>query len=556
MSAQNRRKIRIDGRQNKLVETGRSRIALTTVIFAAAFAVLSARLVWLGIVSPDAAASIARVEAGAPPVRRADIVDRNGKVLARGLSTFTLYAFCKDLMDPQGTAASLARILPDLKDGALAEKITDCRGNVRLMRHLTPRQKYRVITLGLPGLYFLRQERRFYARGRAASHVIGYTDTDNHGLAGIEKRFEEQLTKPENLGHPLELSIDVRLQQIVERELAVATEEFNGVAASAVLMNALNGEILAVASVPNFDPHRPMDASDLGRFSQATLGVYELGSVFKTFTVAMALDAGCAHMGSRYDVRQKLKYGRFKIGDSHPKNRVLTLPEVYAYSSNIGAAKIARDCGTKVQQDYLRRLGLLDPAPLELLEVGHPQVPDRWREINTLTIGFGHGIAVSPLQVAAGIAPIVNGGYMVKPTLLKQEEHPGLVQVLKSGTSARMRDLMRLVVTSGTGRRADTVGYPVIGKTGTAEKRAKRGKGYSKKRNISSFVGAFPADQPTYVIYVVMDEARGNDSTKWETGGGLVAAPVVQSIVSQAGPILGIAPRARQEEDITMASFE
>lgn len=556
MTGQTRHTIKIDGHQSALVEAGRSRIALTTVVFAVAFAMLSVRLIWLGIAIPDASAAIARIDSGAPAVRRADIIDRNGKVLARGLSTFTLYAFCKDLMDPRATAASLSRILPELPMEEVAGKISGCRGNVRVVRHLTPRQKHRVISLGLPGLYFLRQERRLYARGRTASHVIGYIDTDNHGLAGVEKRYEERLTAPDRLNEPLELSIDVRLQQIVERELEIAIPEFNGIAGSAVVMDARSGEILAVASKPDFDPHRPMEASDLGRFSQATLGVYELGSVFKTFTVAMALDAGCAGMKSKYDVRRKLKYGRFTIGDSHPKNRILNLPEVYAYSSNIGAATIGRDCGTKVQQDYLRRFGMLEPAPLELLEVGHPQVPNKWRDINTLTIAFGHGIAVSPVQLAAGIAPVVNGGYMVKPTLLKRTESAGLVQVLKPETSRKMRDLMRLVVTSGSGTRADTVGYPVIGKTGTAEKRKKNGKGYSEKRNISSFVGAFPADEPAYVVYVVMDEARGNESTKWKTGGGLVAAPVVQRMVSQIGPILGLAPRERQEEDITMASFK
>jgi cell division protein FtsI (penicillin-binding protein 3) len=371
-------------------------------------------------------------------------------------------------------------------------------------------------------------------------HLLGYVDSDNSGIAGLEKQFEGLLAKGDE---PLRLTIDMRVQHLMREELGAAMREFQAKAATGIVMDARNGEILAMVSLPDFDPNHPGKAGDGERFNRATLGVYELGSTFKVFTTAMALDAGAASMGKRYDATKPLRVSRFMIRDYHAKKRWLTLPEVFVYSSNIGAALMAQDIGGKRQQDYLGKLGMLDTLRVELPETGKPISPEVWRPGNTMTNGFGHGIAVSPLHLVSGVAAAVNGGVLRQPTIVAGEHRDGDREprrVFKKQTSEQIRRLMRLTVENGTGRNADAVGYAVGGKTGTAEK--PDAKGYEGKRLLSSFIGAFPINDPRYVVLALLDEPKGTKATQGYATGGWVAAPVVRRVIERMAPMLGMAP--------------
>jgi cell division protein FtsI (penicillin-binding protein 3) len=470
---------------------------------------------------------------------RADITDRNGALLATTLATASLYADPRIVPDAKRAATRLARVLPDLDRTKILTKLKSRRRFVWIKRHLTPEQQYEVNRLGIPGIDFQRGERRVYPLGRIAAHVLGQTDVDNRGLAGIERYFDRDLRERRT---PLVLSIDIRVQSVMERELRRARREFRAIAASGIVMNARTGEIIAMASLPDFDPNRPGVAGDSARFDRNALGVYEMGSTFKIFTAAMALETGAVRMTGGYDASRPIRVARFLIRDHGPKKRWLSVPEIFMYSSNIGAAQMALAVGAKRQRAYLGRFGLLSRPPIQLAEIGAPMAPDTWREVNTMTIGFGHGIAVSPVQLVAGVAGVVNGGVLYPPTLIARSPDAQIVgtRVLSAATSEKMRRLMRLVVERGTGRKAAAAGYMVGGKTGTAEKVS--GRGYSRKAVLSSFVAAFPIQAPQYVVFAMLDEPRGNARTKGYATGGWVAAPIVSKIVSQIGPALGIPP--------------
>ncbi|MFQ5939754.1 MAG: peptidoglycan D,D-transpeptidase FtsI family protein, partial [Alphaproteobacteria bacterium] len=381
--------------------------------------------------------------------------------------------------------------------------------------------------------------RRVYPQGRLVAHVVGFTDIDGHGLAGMERTFEAELRQAA-VG-PLALAIDMRFQQVLREELARSMAEFQAVGAAGVVLDARSGEVLAMVSLPDFDPHRPPNEPE-ARFNRASLGVYEMGSVFKVFTTAIALDSGVVRLTDGYDATRPIRVQRYLIRDFHPKKRWLTVPEIFVYSSNIGAAKMALDVGTDRQRAFLGKLGLLQPSALELLEVASPIVPFPWREINTMTIGFGHGLAVSPVQLAAAFAAIVNGGIMRPPTLLARENRPPPAgrRVISPKTSAWMRQLLRLVVTHGTGRKAAAAGYLVGGKTGTGEKAGPGG--YRRRALLSSFAAAFPIHAPRYVVLAMLDEPKGTPETFGYATGGWTAAPTAGRIIARLGPLAGIRP--------------
>jgi cell division protein FtsI (penicillin-binding protein 3) len=341
--------------------------------------------------------------------------------------------------------------------------------------------------------------------------------------------------------------LDIRIQAMLHRELMAAVREFRAIGAAGVVLDANSGEVVAMVSLPDFDPNDSASAAGETAFNRATKGVYEMGSTFKLFTAAMALDSGTVDLNGGYDASEPIRISRFTIRDFHGKNRWLSVPEIIVYSSNIGAAKMAVDVGTRTQRAYLDRFGLLRPPSLELPEIGTPLTPGRWREINTMTIAYGHGIAVSPLQLVSGVAALVNGGFYVPPTLLKREgdEVIGAKRVLSAQTSGQMRGLMRMVVNTGTGRKAAVRGYAVGGKTGTADKLSARG--YRKNATISSFVGAFPMDAPRYILLVLVDEPKGNKRTFNYATGGWVAAPAVGRLVERMAPLIGMAPDRKPE---------
>ncbi|MBI4184754.1 MAG: penicillin-binding protein 2 [Proteobacteria bacterium] len=542
--------VRIEGQAKEAIETGRTRLLVGFGLFALAFLAIAARLVEVSVLAPGAGRPlVAAVDPAPPIVTRGDIVDRNGLVLATSLPTASLYADPASVIDAGEAARALAQALPGLRQAELSAKLGQPGRFVWIKRHLTPREQYEVNRLGIPGLHFLRSEKRAYPQGRMAAHVLGAVDIDNIGIAGVERTFEETLGASERLS----LSLDLRVQHVLAQELARAMARFQAAGAAGLIMDADTGEVVALVSLPDFSPERLAGADQDALFNRATLGVYEMGSTFKLFTAALVLDFGVATLRSGFDAREPIRVARFTIRDYKPKRRRLTLPEVLVYSSNIGAARMALEAGGARQRAFLGRLGLLDPATIELPEVGQPLSPSPWREINTMTVGFGHGVAVSPLQLAAAVAALVNGGLLPTPTLVKREDgRPAkAVRVIRKETSDTMRRLMRLVVTRGTGKAADVPGYLVGGKTGSAEKI--EGRGYREGALLSSFVGAFPIHAPRYVVLAILDEPKGRPETHGYATGGWVAAPVVAATVARVAPMLGVRPVDERDPGIRAA---
>ena len=531
----------LEGNRKQALETGRNRLLVTGVMFMIAFLAIGARLLDLTVFGPGGEPRLAQA---IPPSTlasgRADIYDRNGTILATSLPTASLYADPKDVMDAEEAADKLATVFPEINRNELLLKLKSKSRFVWISRNLTPKQQYAVNRLGLPGIAFQRGEQRVYPHGREAAHVLGLTDVDGKGIAGVEKYFASTLNKGDE---PLQLSIDLRIQTMLRQELTSSMLEFKAVGAAGVVLDVETGEIIAMASLPDFDPNIPDSMQGTVAFNRVTKGVYEMGSTFKLFTTAMALDSGTVSIEGGYDATDPIRIARFTINDYHGKKRWLSVPEILVYSSNIGSAKMAMDVGAKAQKFYLDQLGLLHSSAVELPEVGQPQYPSRWGDISTMTISYGHGVSVSPLQLADGVASLVNGGIRMPVTLLKHRGPTPTVgtRVISQQTSEQMRGLMRLVVTNGTGKNAGAPGYLVGGKTGTADKQV-NGR-YGSDSLISSFVGAFPIDKPRFVILAMLDEPKGNKRTFNYATGGWVAAPVVSRMVSRMASLLGILPR-------------
>jgi cell division protein FtsI (penicillin-binding protein 3) len=539
--------VQLEGAAKQALETGRTRLLVASLLFAAAFLVIGLRLLSLGLLAPGQEPSLAETpRASQHAAVRADIIDRNRTVLATTLPTASLYANPRQIRDPALVADRLAAILPELSPSATAVKLASERSFVWLKRKLTPREQYRVNRLGIPGLYFQREQERVYPHGALTAHVVGFANVDNQGLAGIEQAFEETLRGSPD---PVQLSLDLRVQHIMAEELAAAMAEFKAIGATGLVLDARSGEVVAMVSLPSFDPEAPGAAPSDARFNRASLGIYEMGSVFKIFTTAMALDQGAVGLNDGFDVSRPIRVARFTINDFKPKKRWLSIPEIFIYSSNIGTVHMAMEAGTSVQQAFLGDLGLTRSVAVELPEIGEPLLPSPWREINTMTISYGHGLAVSPLQLVAAVAAVVNGGELKPLTLLKRPEGtavPGR-RVMSAETSRNMRWMMRLVVQHGTGRKANAEGYLVGGKTGTADKLL--GRRYARGARIASFAGAFPMDDPRYVVFAMVDEPKGNKKTYGYATGGWVAAPVVRRVVERMAPLVGIMPRPRDEAE-------
>ena len=541
------KRVKLDGIRKQALETGRNRLLVTGVLFAMAFSVIGVRLVDLALLSPGEVTRPQRLANTEKTLEvRADIVDRNGILLATSLPTAALYANPQHILDADEAAGKLVKVLPNFNLKKLRAKLSGDKTFVWLHRNLTPKLQFAVNALGVPGLYFQRTERRVYPHGSLVSHVLGMTNIDGKGLSGVEDYFDGQLRRAKE---PLMVTLDIRIQSIMRTELNAAMTEFKAIGAAGIVMDVRDGSILAMVSLPDFNPNNPVSAAGIAGFNRATKGVYEMGSTFKLFTAAMALDTGRVRLTDRFDATKPIKISRYTISDYHGKNRWLSVPEIIVHSSNIGAAKMALDVGTPAQKTYLKRFGLLSPAAIELPEVGSPLTPDRWREINTMTISYGHGIAVSPLQLSAGIAALVNGGILFNPTVIKADgDDPAGIRVIRPKTSKIMRNLMRLVVQNGTGRKADVPGYLIGGKTGTADKPGSKRRGYEGRRVISSFIAAYPVNAPRYVVLALLDEPKGNKRTHGYATGGWVAAPVIRKVVRQTAPLLGLEPSLKAEK--------
>ena len=538
-----------DGPAKQALEACRTRLRVTAGLFALVFAAVALRIVEIGAVGGGTAESqIARFRMVTEPVpSHADIVDRNGNVLAATLDSPSLYANPKQITDAAQATDKLVRVFPTLGAAEVHAKLTSGKSFVWIRRHLTPAEQFDVNQLGIPGLDFEHEERRVYPDGGLTSHVVGYTGIDNAGFAGVERALADVLR---GRREPLQLSLDVRLQYILREELQRVVDDFTAKGGAGLIMDVNTGEILAMESLPDFDPNHPT-AVDPGHpaipladrmFNRITLGVYELGSIFKIFTVAMALDSGTATVTSTYDASHPIRIGRFTISDYHGKHRVLSVPEILMYSSNIGAARMAVAAGAQTQREFLARLGLLKPPKIEVSEVAAPHFPAKWREVNVMTIAFGHGISVTPLSFATAAAALVNGGILRQATLVKLPAGyaPQGQQVISAKTSEQMRRLLRLVVEHGTGTMAAAPGYVVGGKTGTADKIS--GRHYAERKLLSSFVGVFPINNPKYLILTMVDEPHPNKQSHGYATAGWTVAPATSRIIERIAPLLGVQP--------------
>jgi len=553
-----------DGRAAELIETTRTRLLLAASLFALIFLVIAGRLVEvveMPGVAPDIHAARTRLVAPPPPVR-ADIVDRNGTLLATNLDSPSLYVNSKMMLnageDPDTATREISAALPDLAPAEIRAKLISGKGFAYLKRSLTPRQEYAVNSLGIPGIEFTPEERRIYPLGDLASHVVGYCGIDNIGEAGIERGLNPAI---KGHGEPVALALDARVQFVLREELQHVIDAFSAKGAAGIIMNVHTGEIVAMASLPDFDPNHPPSTDpkratieDKERiFNKLTSGDYEMGSVFKIFNTAMALDSGVTTMTKGYDASHPIEIGRFTIEDYHGKHRWLSVPEIFMYSSNIGSARMAVDAGGERQRAFLTKLGLLKPVPVELDELAKPHFPAVWRPINVMTIAYGHGISVSPLHMVTAVSAIVNGGILHKPTMLKVPtgtQVPG-ERVISAKTSEDMRKLMRLVVEYGTARQAAAPGYVVGGKTGTAEKNA--GGHYQEKKLLSSFIGAFPINDPKYVVLTMVDEPHGTKESHGYATAGWTVAPATGRIIERIAPLLGVVPVDESAPAITHA---
>ncbi len=411
--------MKLEGNGKQALEQGRTRLLIAGSVFALAFSVIAARVIDVSVFERAEEPRLAE-ERGTLTHKtgRADIVDRNGMLLATTLNVPSLYADPKYIMDPAESAAKLRTVLPELDHTDLVAKFSDNKRFTWIKRNLTPRQQYAVNKLGIPGLYFQNESKRIYPQGRLTAHIVGRAGFDDVGLSGIEKSFDSMLRDGSD---PLRLSIDVRIQHILREELKTQIDAFDGIGAAGIVMDVNSSEIVAMVSLPDFDPNRRDKISSDAVFNRATLGVYEMGSTFKIFNTAMALDYGTTTLHNGYDASKPIRVARFTINDDHAKNRWLSVPEIFMYSSNIGSVKMAMDVGGERQQAFMKKLGFLDSSAIELPERGHPLVPNPWRPINTMTISFGHGIAVSPIQLANGVSSIVNGGVRHPATLLRRD---------------------------------------------------------------------------------------------------------------------------------------
>jgi cell division protein FtsI (penicillin-binding protein 3) len=529
----------------------RARVGFAILIFAAVYAVIAGRLVMFAVVG-EGHGSRRTAAQDAIATARPDIVDRNGVILATDVKTPSLFGEPRRIIDTDEAVELLTAALPDLDAGEVRERLSSRKGFVWLKREITPQQQKDIYRLGLPGIGFLRENKRVYPNGPVVSHLIGHVNIDNQGIAGIEKWLDgnglADLHRAgfatDRLQKPVELAVDLRVEHALRDELLKAKDKYKAKAAAGLVSNVRTGEIVAMVSVPDYDPNNPREANDPTRINRLTTGVFEMGSTFKALTLAMALDSGKANLNTLFDARASLRYGKFKIGDTHPLGRSITLAEVFTYSSNIGAARIALSQGVPAHKAFLRKLGQLDRLRTELPESAEPIVPKNWGELNTVTIAFGHGLSVAPLQAVMGINAVINGGYLIPPTLLKRSEEDAMKlarRVVKPETSDKMRYLMRLNAEIGTAKKADVPGYYVGGKTGTSEK-VVHGR-YSKKQVLNSFTAILPADNPKYQLLVMLDEPQSLPETHGFITSGWNAVPTGGRVIERIAPLLGITPR-------------
>lgn len=468
-------------------------------------------------------------------ISRADILDRNGVVVATSLPTVSLFANPHEIMDAKESADKLVGVLTDIETKKLQKKLSSSQKFLWIKRNLAPSQEQAVLNLGIPGMHFLKTERRVYPDKNLLAHVIGGTDVDNIGIAGIEKVLDDSLRESTD---PISLSIDTKIQYAVRDELQKSIKEFSAIGGAAIVMDISTGEILSLVSLPDFDPNKKANPKDKARFNMITSSAIEPGSSAKIFNTAMAFEIGKISPFKQYDARFPLKVGRFTIHDFKGKERFLSVEEILKYSSNIGSGRIAMEIGPAKQKEFFKKIGLLDIMSCELVETQKPIYPHQWTLASAITISFGHGIAVSPLHLITVFSGIMNNGIMNNPTLLKRSNPPMGKRIVSPKTSKLLKALVRLNVTEGANKKADVPGYVVGGKSGTAEKL--KGGRYMKHANYCGFIGAFPMTSPRYAVYVVLDDPKGSAKTYGYATAGWNAAPTAGRIIQRIGPMLNV----------------
>jgi cell division protein FtsI (penicillin-binding protein 3) len=541
-------RLRLVGQRRQMLAVMHQRLMFGMVVYGGLIALIALRILYLAAFG-DHAGRKEELTAFIP--ERGDILDRDGQPLARTIDAWTVAVHpTKVIGDKLELARKLAQLMPERTTEQYFAMLRSGKSFFYLRRRASPELVEAVNAIGEPGLALDREADRLYPQTSLAAHVLGFTNIDGRGGAGVERAFDDYLSDPASRGKPLVLSISSRVQQALQAELGEAMNHFSAIGAAGVVMDVRTGEILAMTSLPAFNPNVPGQATPEQMFNRATLGVFELGSTFKPFTLAMAMDSGVVSgPGQIYNCPDTLPAYGHVVHDTHPFGRQCSVAEIMMESSNIGMAQMADQLGKERQKAWLKKMGFLDRVEIEIPERGRPLTPgSRWGPFETMTIGFGQGIAVAPLQLAMGYATLFDNGIYHPPTILKvgpdHPLHPGR-RVFSADTSYRMRALLRLVVMKGTGRKADAPGYRVGGKTGTAQKII-NGR-YSQSINITSFAGVFPMDDPRYVIVVMLDEPKATKETYGFTTAGWNVAPVVSRTISRIAPMLGVAPNMHRE---------
>ncbi len=530
---------------------GQNRIRLMGLFFASVFLAITVQLVRISIIAPMNEEAKIIAEA-AEHIPRPDIVDRNGIVLATDIAVASLYADPRKIIDIDEAVELITATVPDIDSKVLLAKFkTPGKAFVWLKRQVSPEERDAVYNLGIPGVGYVNERKRVYPQGRLSAHTVGYVDVDSKGIAGIERYLDDagalftaSLTDPgKAAAAPAELAMDIRVQHAMTDEISKAVIKFKAIAGGGIILDIETGEVISLVSLPDFDPNA--EAKKIGKDQQNRMlsGVYELGSVIKAVTFAMAFDTGTVNMNSKYDARFPLVIGSARISDFHAQRRVLTVPEIFTFSSNIGTAKMALDVGVEKHQEFLAKVGLFDKLLTEVPETARPLLPKKWGKLVSATAAFGHGFAVQPLQGLSVVAGLLNDGNMVPPTFMRRSKEEADVlakNIVKASTADALRTLFRLNATDGTASKADVIGYRVGGKTGTAEKVIN--KRYSKNHSLTSFIGAFPMEKPRYAILIMLDEPKALPETYGFATSGWNAVPTASKIIERIAPLLNVKP--------------
>lgn len=552
--------IRITGERHAALDMAHSRAMIVFLAFTLLYLALCVRALDLALIRPafhqkpalSASLQTPEVEMRAA-IERGNIYDRNGAMLATSLPVTSLYADPLFIEEPRVAAQALSAVFSDLNEDKLYQEFSGRKRFIPLKTALTPEQIKQVLAIGEPGFQFQEKPRRFYPHGERAAHLLGFTGRDHEGLAGIERLQESDL----KAGEDVALTIDIRVQHLLDARLEAAIKDFEAKGGAALVMDIKTGEILAASSFPSFDPNHVAKSDMAAQFNTLFRGVYEMGSTFKIFSTAALIEEYNPPFSKEYDASQPLIRGRFKIHDFHAQDRVMTIPELFIHSSNIGSALIGEELGTERLLSFYKDLGLLDPVQTDIGVSVPPLLPQPWRDINTITASYGHGMAVTPLHLAQAVATIVGGGERVRPRFIMKDDSvesvskiPTSVRIMTEESAHKMRQLMRLVVKQGTGKKAEVLGYGVGGKTGTAEKIV-NGR-YDSDIVMSSFVGVFPVHAPQYLIFAMVDEPKGQKESFGYATGGWVAAPIIKDVVAGMAKLYGLPPLFNASRDAAL----